>query len=108
MPFAFLPFPYLSSYTLPVHFILLLLIVGISYRYRRFRLLILTFLGTYTAYKITGPLIRYGFTAFKALAWFGFYLHFFILGIGYIATGALGVWNAPDVLQDLLDKLEGK
>ncbi|KAJ7676667.1 hypothetical protein DFH06DRAFT_1168781 [Mycena polygramma] len=101
MSFAFLPFPYLSSYTLPVQFILLLLIVAISYRYRRFRLLILTFFGIYT----TGPLIRYGYAAFKALAWFGFYVHFFILGIGYIATGALVVWNA---LQDFLDGLEGK
>ncbi|KAJ7677697.1 hypothetical protein DFH06DRAFT_1465612 [Mycena polygramma] len=105
MSFAFLPFPYLSSYTLPVQFILLLLIVAISYRYRRCRSLILTFLGIYTAYKITGPLIRYGYAAFKALAWFGFYVHFFILGIGYIATGALVVCNA---LQDFLDGLEGK
>ncbi|KAJ7893274.1 hypothetical protein B0H13DRAFT_1719491 [Mycena leptocephala] len=108
MAFAFLPFPYIHSYSLTTQFVILLILVATSYRYRRFRLLVLAFLGIYTTYKITVPLARWAYAAFKAIAMFGFYIHFFVLGIGYIVTGAIAVWNFPELLQNFMDSLEGK
>jgi hypothetical protein len=54
------------------------------------------------------PAPRWGYAAFKAIAMFGFYIHFFVLGIGYIVTGAIAVWNFPELLQNFMDSLEGK
>ncbi|KAJ6574210.1 hypothetical protein B0H19DRAFT_933912 [Mycena capillaripes] len=108
MTFAFLPFPYLNIYSLTIQFLILLVLIGVSYRYRRFRLILVALLGIYTAYKITVPLARWGFTAFKAIAWMGFYINFFVLGVGYIVAGAVAVWNFPELLRGFMDGLEGK
>ncbi|KAF8171042.1 hypothetical protein K438DRAFT_1613420 [Mycena galopus ATCC 62051] len=103
MTFAFLPFPYLHSYSLVFQFTILLAFAALSYRYRSFRLALLGFLGIYTAYKTTVPLVRWGYAAFKAIAMFGFYVHFFIIGAGYIFYGATAVWNYPGLLQSFRD-----
>ncbi|KAF7369520.1 hypothetical protein MVEN_00281800 [Mycena venus] len=108
MAFAFLPLPYLRSYSLPAQFIILIILCALSYRYPRFRLAVLGTLGVYTTYKVTPPLFRWAFAAFKTIVWFGFYVHFFILGVGYIVTGALGVWNLPETLQAGLSGMEAK
>ncbi|KAJ7451468.1 hypothetical protein B0H11DRAFT_313250 [Mycena galericulata] len=108
MPFAFLPFPYLNSYSLTTQFLILLVIGTLAYFYRHFRSAVLAFIAIYTTYRIAVPLIRWGYVAFKAIAWFGFYVHFFFLGIGYIFTAAVAIWNSPDLLQTLIDSLEGK
>ncbi|KAJ7728276.1 hypothetical protein DFH07DRAFT_930553 [Mycena maculata] len=108
MAFAFLPFPYLNSYTLTTQFVILLVLLALSYSYRTFRVALLAFLGTYAAYKITVPVVRWGYTAFKAIAMFGFYVNFFIVGVGYIFTGAAALWHSPELLRTFLDSLEGK
>ncbi|KAJ6460155.1 hypothetical protein C8R47DRAFT_1161370, partial [Mycena vitilis] len=87
MSFAFLPFlgpfPYLSSYTLPVQ---LSFSSSSSQSHTATAAAVHSSSHSRHLHRIqnTGPLIRYGYAAFKSLAWFGFYVHFFILGIGYI------------------------
>jgi hypothetical protein len=51
---------------------------------------------------------RWGYAAFKAIAMFGFYINFFIIGVGYIATAAGAVWNFPELLKSFAEGLEGK
>ncbi|KAJ7123373.1 hypothetical protein C8R44DRAFT_783727 [Mycena epipterygia] len=108
MPFAFLPFPYLNSFSLTTQFLILLTLIAVSYFYRGFRLVLLSFIGLYTTYKIAVPLVRWGYAAFKAIAMFGFYINFFIVGVGYIATAAAALWNFPELLKGLAETLEGK
>ncbi|KAJ7161905.1 hypothetical protein C8R43DRAFT_1123610 [Mycena crocata] len=96
MPFAFLPFPYLSSYTLTNQFLILIALASVSYFYRSFRLALLTAIGAWA------------YVAFKAIAMFGFYVNFFIVGVGYIVTGAVALWNFPELLKTFIDSLEGK
>ncbi|KAJ7685963.1 hypothetical protein B0H17DRAFT_1073011 [Mycena rosella] len=108
MAFAFLPFPYLNTYTLLTQFILLLAFVAVSYLYRRPRLVLVALILIYTIFKITVPLARWGYAAFKAIALFGFYVHFFIVGAGYIFVGAAAVWNFPELLKTFVDSLEGR
>ncbi|KAK7017689.1 hypothetical protein R3P38DRAFT_2540157 [Favolaschia claudopus] len=108
MTFAFLPFPYLHSYSLTTQFIILLALISLSYRSIVFRNLLLAVLGLYTIYKISFPLARWGYAAFKGIAMFGFYVHFFILGVGYIASGALAVWRFPELLESFMNGLEGR
>ncbi|KAJ7076725.1 hypothetical protein B0H15DRAFT_955425 [Mycena belliarum] len=104
MAFALLPFPYLSAYALSTQLSLLLALLALSYRYRRPRLALLAALALYTAWKTAPPLARWGLAAVKAVAWFGFYVYFFVEGVGYVA----GLLNAPELLQSLLDALEGR
>ncbi|KAJ7075558.1 hypothetical protein B0H15DRAFT_806129 [Mycena belliarum] len=108
MAFAFLPFPYLSAYALTTQFGILTVLLALSYRYRRPRLALLAALVLYTAWKTAPPLARWGFVAVKAVAWFGFYVHFFIVGVGYVVAGAAGLWNSPELLQSFIDSLEGR
>jgi hypothetical protein len=37
---------------------------------------------------------------------FGFYVHFFVVGIGYIFTAVMGIWNSPELLQGLREGYE--
>ncbi|KAJ7805010.1 hypothetical protein B0H14DRAFT_2882167 [Mycena olivaceomarginata] len=106
MAFAFLPFPYLRSYSLFTQFLILLVFVVLSYRYSRFRLALFAFLGIYGTYKVAVPLVRWGYAAFKGIAMFGFYVHFFVVGIGYIFTAVMGIWNSPELLQGLREGYE--
>ncbi|KAJ7438151.1 hypothetical protein FB451DRAFT_1416397 [Mycena latifolia] len=108
MGFAFLPFPYLNAYSLWSQFLILVALIGLSYRYRRPRLVLVVLLLIYTIFKTTMPLVRWGFWAFKAIAWFGFYIHFFVVGAGYMFVGAAAVWNAPELLKTFVDSLDGR
>ncbi|KAJ7212830.1 hypothetical protein B0H12DRAFT_1156288 [Mycena haematopus] len=108
MVFAFLPFPYLRSYGLFAQFLTLLFLAALSYRYRRFRLALLAVLGIYTTYKIAFPLVRWSYASFKAIAMFGFYVHFFVIGVGYIIAAAVTVWNFPDLLHRFIHAMEGR
>ncbi|KAJ7636466.1 hypothetical protein FB45DRAFT_906656 [Roridomyces roridus] len=108
MAFAFLPLPFLNSFSLPVQFLILLGLAFCAYRYETFRAILMPIVGIYCLYKVTVPLVRWAFFVFKTIAWFGFYVNFFLLGIGYIFTGAMGIWNFPELLQTFMDSLEGK
>ncbi|KAJ7218584.1 hypothetical protein GGX14DRAFT_595336 [Mycena pura] len=108
MAFAFLPFPYLNTFSLTTQFLILLALVAFSNFYRPFRLILLTLFGTYAVCCIAVPVVRWGYAAFKAIAWFGFYVNFFIVGIGYIASGAGAAWAFPETLQNFISRLEGQ
>ncbi|KAJ7177106.1 hypothetical protein C8R46DRAFT_1078170 [Mycena filopes] len=99
MPFAFLPFPYLNTYALTTQFGILAALLLLSYRYSRLRSALVAALGIYTAWKIVPPLARWGYIAFKAIAMFGFYVHFFIVGAGYALTAVVALWNYPELLR---------
>ncbi|KAJ6452412.1 hypothetical protein C8R45DRAFT_1040551 [Mycena sanguinolenta] len=108
MAFAFLPFPYLRSYGLLAQFIILLFLVALSYRYPRIRLGLLAALGIYTVYRIAFPLVGWGYSSFKAIAMFGFYVHFFIIGFGYISWAAVAAWNFPETLHGFVQDMENR
>ncbi|KAJ7025811.1 hypothetical protein C8F04DRAFT_126771 [Mycena alexandri] len=108
MTFAFLPFPYLNGYTLTTQLGILVALMLLSYRYNRVRIALIAMLGIYTAYKITLPLVRWGYIAFKAIAMFGFYVYFFVIGVGYAMNVAVGIWNFPELLKNFADSLDGR
>ncbi|KAJ7054261.1 hypothetical protein C8F01DRAFT_1164563 [Mycena amicta] len=108
MPFAFLPFPYLSSFALTNQLLILISLCIISYVYRPIRLAILGLLGSYAVYVVGRILLRWGFVSFKAIAWFGFYVYFFLIGVGYIITGASTIWNLPETLSSFVESMESK
>ncbi|KAF7313986.1 hypothetical protein HMN09_00557100 [Mycena chlorophos] len=108
MPFAFLPFPYLHNFTLLNQFLILVSLCIIAYVYRPIRLALLGILGSYAVYVVGKVLIRWGFVAFKGIAWMGFYLYFFLIGVGYILTAATTLWNLPEMLSGLVEGMENK
>ncbi|KAJ7762985.1 hypothetical protein B0H16DRAFT_1414313 [Mycena metata] len=108
MTFAFLPFPYLNGYALTTQFGILVALILISYRYNRIRIALIALLGIYTAYKVAFPLVRWGYIAFKAIAMFGFYVYFFLIGVGYAMNVVVGIWNFPELLKGFADGLEGR
>ncbi|KAJ6613170.1 hypothetical protein B0H10DRAFT_1806095, partial [Mycena sp. CBHHK59/15] len=100
--------PLLHSYSLTTQFLILAALLTLSYLYRGVRISLVTLISLYTVFKVTPPLVRWGYSIFKAIAMFGFYVNFFIVGVGYIFTGAVAVWNAPELLKTFVDSLDGK
>ncbi|KAF7303931.1 hypothetical protein MIND_00623700 [Mycena indigotica] len=108
MPFAFLPFPYLHTFALPNQLLILVSLCILSYLYRPFRLAVFGIFGSYVVYIVGRLLLRWGFVSFKAIAWFGFYVNFFLIGIGYIVTAGTTLWNLPEMLSGFVEGMDSK
>ncbi|KAF8805076.1 hypothetical protein BYT27DRAFT_7193615 [Phlegmacium glaucopus] len=79
--------PFIGSYSLKFQLTTLLILLIISYLHRGVRLILA---GLTTLYLVTLcfiPLIRWTYYLFKAIALFGFYVHYFHMGIGFIVFG---------------------
>jgi hypothetical protein len=63
---------------------------------------------SYIAFKIVIPVGRWGFYLFKYIALFGFYVHFFSVGIGFILSGFGLFSELGDRLKWLSDELDGR
>ncbi|EDR04162.1 uncharacterized protein LACBIDRAFT_295070 [Laccaria bicolor S238N-H82] len=85
--------PIIHAYSLKTQLIILSVLLLISYLHRKSRFLIAFLITGYFLFKIIVPVVRWTWIFFKAVAWFGFYIHYFQSGFVFIMGGAALLWN---------------
>ena len=85
--------PIIHTYPLKIQLTILSVLLLISYLHRKSRFLIAFLITAYFLFKIFVPLVQWTWIFFKAVAWFGFYIHYFQSGFGFIVGTAALVWN---------------
>ena len=99
--------PFISSYSLKFQLITLFVLLFISYLHRGTRLLLACLATLYIAFLCVIPLIRWTYYLFKAIAMFGFYVHHFWMGLGFLVIGVEWVMdNGTTYATCVLEKLE--
>lgn len=88
---AFVPLPIIGELALKFQFSILAILLVVSYIHRTSRLAFSGVITLYAGYKFLVPVSVwiFGWTLWlaKGIAMLGFYIHFFQLGLGYLATG---------------------
>jgi signal transduction histidine kinase len=79
--------PIIHVYSLKTQLTILSVLLLISYLHRKSRFLIAFLITAYFLFKTIVPLARWAWIFFKAVAWFGFYIHHFQSGIGFVLSG---------------------
>jgi len=96
--------PLINYFSVKIQITILLSLLFISYLNRGARFVIAGLATVYLAFKLLIPLFRLLFWIFKGIAMFGFYVHFFSVGAGFIITAVAFVFG--DGLEMLLRELE--
>ncbi|TFK23904.1 hypothetical protein FA15DRAFT_443337 [Coprinopsis marcescibilis] len=96
--------PIIWRYSLWTQLAVISLLFIISYKHRTSRLVISAVVSSYLAYKLLIPLLGWGVSLFKAIAWLGFYLYFF----GKATTMAFGglSWVFEEGLPWFMNEME--
>lgn len=85
--FMYFELPFISSYSLKFQLTILFILLIISYHHRGARLILACLATLYLVIGFSVPLIRWLYYLFKAIAMFGFYVHFFRMGLVFIFIG---------------------
>ena len=85
--------PIIHAYSLKTQLTILSVLLLISYLHRKSRFLVAFLITAYFLSKIIVPLVQWTWIFFKAAAWFGFYIHYFQSGFGFIVGTAALLWN---------------
>ena len=85
--------PIIHAYSLKTQLTILSVLLLISYLHRKSRFLVAFLITAYFLSKIIVPLVQWTWIFFKAVAWFGFYIHYFQSGFGFIVGAAALLWN---------------
>ena len=104
--FFHIAIPFIHDYSIKVQFIFLSLLLVGSCLHRGARRTIAFLAATYLACKLVLPIFRLLLWLFKAVAMFGFYVHYFQVGLGFIVAGTMFIFN--DGLKWLVNELEKK
>jgi uncharacterized oligopeptide transporter (OPT) family protein len=104
--FFHIAIPFIHNYSIKIQFLILSLLLAGSYLHRGARRTIAFLASAYLAFKVIVPIIRLLFWLFKAISIFGFYVHYFQIGISFIAAGVVFVFD--DGLKWLARELEKK
>lgn len=87
-----LTFPLINKFSALTQSGILALLLLISYLHKGARYLVLGLILTYVGFKTIIPIGSWCYAIFKWIAMFGFYITYFQIGIGFIATGIGGVF----------------
>jgi hypothetical protein len=96
--------PLIHHYSIKVQLLVLFLLLILSYLHRGARRSIAFLSTAYIAFKIIVPTFRLLVWLFKAIAMFGFYVHYFQIGLGFIIAGAMFIFD--DGLKWLAQELD--
>ncbi|EAU86557.1 hypothetical protein CC1G_07753 [Coprinopsis cinerea okayama7 len=99
-----LAIPFISNYSFWTQLWILTSLFILSYTHRTPRLVIATVTSAYLAWQIVVPLVRWFTIAFKAVAWFGFYLHFFWIAVTMACNAVF--WVLEEALPRMLREME--
>ena len=80
----FFALPFISEYSAKIQAGVLSVLLLASYLNRRARFAIGGLTSIYLAFKILVPLVGCLWYIFKGIAWFGFYIHYFQVAIGFV------------------------
>jgi hypothetical protein len=100
----YIAIPLIHNFSIKIQLITLFLLLFGTYLHRGTRLSICILSAAYLAFKAIVPIFRLLFWLFKSIAMFGFYVHYFQLGLGFIVAGVLFVFD--DGLKWLARELE--
>jgi len=98
--------PLIHHFSIKIQLLILFLLLVGSYLHRGARRTITILSTAYLAFKVIIPFFRLLFWLFKAIAMFGFYFHYFQVGMGFIVAAVLFVFD--DGLKWLQQELEKK
>lgn len=98
--------PFISSLSWPYQLLIYAALLTASYFSTPAFYGALGIFTSYFAYKLLTPLVIWGFWLFKLAAWAGFYVHFFILAIGYAQQGMGMVERMNDGIAMVFKELE--
>jgi len=98
--------PLIHNFSLKIQLLVLFLLLVGSYLHRGARRTIAFLCTAYLAFKVIVPLSRLLFWLFKAIAMFGFYVHYFQVGLGFIVAGVVFIFD--DGLKWLQRELDRK
>ncbi|TFK37849.1 hypothetical protein BDQ12DRAFT_140402 [Crucibulum laeve] len=100
----FLQLPFIQKYSLFTQLAILFVLLLVSYLHRRARFGITALICVYFGYKILVPVVRIIAVVVKAVAWVGFYIHFFMWAVRMGWVGLQYFFN--DILDPLLREME--
>jgi hypothetical protein len=103
--FFHIAIPFIHNYSIKIQFLILFFLLVGSYLHRGARRTIGLLASAYLAFKAIVPIFRLLFWLFKAIAMFGFYVHYFQIGLGLILAGVVLI---DDGLKWLVRELEKK
>ncbi len=105
---AFPSLPIIRNFELKIQLSIFATLLVISYLHRIPRIVLSGLITRYVALKFLIPIAIWAFGwiiwLVKAIAMLGFYIHFFQLGLGYLANGA--AFLSSDVCEWLVKSLE--
>ncbi|KAF8148070.1 hypothetical protein B0H34DRAFT_669173 [Crassisporium funariophilum] len=97
--------PLIHEYSIKVQLSILAMLLVASYCHRGIRFVLGGLATLYLAFHVLSPVVRWGFYAFKFIAMFGFYIHYFQIGVGIIVTGVAFVYtDGIDALTQALEQ----
>ena len=85
--------PFIHNYSIKVQFLVLFLLLVGSCLHRGARRTITFLVTAYLVCKLVLPTFRLLLWLFKAIAMFGFYVHYFQIGLGFIAAGTIFIFG---------------
>jgi peptidoglycan biosynthesis protein MviN/MurJ (putative lipid II flippase) len=83
--------PFISRFSFWTQSIIMVLLFALSCYHRGSRIAIATIITACVGWQILIPTVNWAVYIFKAVAWFGFYLHFFWVACTMVFTGTLWV-----------------